>query len=343
MFYLLKSPKNTVAILLLLVYAIVFSGCQANQNPSSDPFSKQDARLLTIATGGTTGPYFAIGNGLARSLDRHLVGTIASVRSTGGGVENIRLLTEKKAEVAFVMADIASFAYEGNQEVKGLKNGEELRAITSLYPNFVHLITLEGQPINSVQDLVGKRVGVGDVGSGTEVNARTILKSYGITYDDIEEHFLSYKESVLELKQGNVDAAFLTSGLPNPAIQDLMQTHPVKFINISRENIDKIAAHYPYYSYNVIPKGTYNNTADISTAAITNLLLTRRDMPEQIVYDMTSILFEELDELQDAHTAARDINLQNSQDGVSVPFHPGAQKFFEEHGINVRFLPHTNH
>lgn len=334
-----------MTLVLLLSLISLISGCQwpgQNHPPMQLNGDSQESNILTIATGGTTGPYFAIGNGMAQILDDQLIQTRASVRSTGGGVENIDLLTSHQVELGFIMADIASFAFDGRKDVIPVKDsGRDLRTITALYPNYVHVITLDPS-LKNIQDLRGKKVGVGDVGSGTEVNARTILQAHGISYRDIDPNHLSYKESVAELRNGSIDAAFLTSGLPNPAIESLLETHQVFFIPIPEEKVKEIAQSFPFYSSDVIPEGTYQNQEAIATATITNLLLTRADLPEDLIYEITKAIFDHLPRLQEAHEAAQDIDLSRSQIGVTVPFHPGARKYFEEHGIEMKSLQNIN-
>lgn len=314
---------------LNLVFLLVVNGCADSNQPVRDPLNDT---VISIATGGTTGPYFAIANGLADQINKNMPGFQASVRSSGGGVENLELLNQRHSELGFVMADIASFAYQGQMKQT---DGSSLRTITSLYPNFVHVITLRSNEIRSIYDLKGKRVGVGDVGSGTEVNARTILEAYGLGYGDLEARHLSYKDSVAELEKGDIDAAFLTSGLPNDAVMNLSRKGNLQFLPISAEVITHISKQYPYYYADSIRKGTYAGQEDVPTAAITNLLLTREDIPEETVYAITKTLFEHLDGLKKAHLAAKDIRLEDCQKGVTVPFHPGAMKYFEEHGIQI--------
>ncbi len=332
-------------LVILLLAGGLLSGCQwlgQNHPPLQMDENAREKSMITIATGGTTGPYFAIGNGMAQILDEQLMQIRTSVRSTGGGVENIDLLTSHQVELGFIMADIASFAYEGRKDVIPVKDsGRDLRTITALYPNYVHVITLDPS-LKEIKDLRGKRVGVGDVGSGTEVNARTILQAHDITYRNIDPHHLSYKESVAELRNGSIDAAFLTSGLPNPAIESLLETHQVYFIPIPEEKVREIAQSFPFYSSDAIPEGTYENQNDVATAAITNLLLTRADLPEELIYEITKAIFDHLSQLQDAHEAAHDIDLSRSQQGVTVPFHPGARKYFEEHNIELKPLQQIN-
>ncbi len=322
-----KTPLQLNKVLLIVLLILFLSGCQTNSDADLSTYDQK--RVITIATGGNTGPYFAIADEMAVLFDNNISEISTSVQSTGGGVENIQLLLEKNAELGLVMADTASLAYEGKLAIRQ-KNEKELRAIAALYPNYVHIITLKNSEIDSVEDLIGKRVGVGDVGSGTEVNALTILQAFGINYEDIEEYYLSYKESVIELKNGKIDAAFLTSGLPNAMVMELVKTNEVTFIPVAKEKVEEIATEFPYYSGGYIPRNTYLNDTSIPTAVITNILLTREDMAEDLVYDMTKVIFHHIERLHQAHHAAADIRLETAQKGLTLPLHPGAKRFYEE-------------
>lgn len=317
--------------ILLFVLVVAEVGC------SYQPEEKMpdDKPIITIATGGTTGPYFAIANGMVNIFNRKLSQVNPSIRSSGGGVENIKLLVEKEAELGLVMADIASFAYEGDQNIPGFSKGENLRAIAALYPNFIHIITLN-KSLTSIADLKGKKIGVGDVGSGTEVNARTILNANGISYDDIDEFFLSYRESIIELKADKIDAAFLTSGLPNPMIKKLSQERKIYFIPIDIKSVTEISKRFPYYTVKPIPEDTYvGQYEEVNTVAITNLLLTRNDISEELIYQIARSIFDNAYILQLSHDAARSISIENSQEGLTVPLHPGAKKYFQERGVTT--------
>lgn len=326
---------------LLLAFVLIFSvfavGCskkeeQVNNDGTTNEGKPAEKVFVTIVTGGSSGPYFAIGGAISNLLNEKVAGVNASVQSTGASAVNSTLLGEKKAELALAMNDVVNYAYTGTEVFKDKGKVENLRGIAAFYPNFVQVITLEDTGINEISDLKGKRVGVGAPGSGTEVNARQILAAHGITYDDVEEDFLSYAEAVEQLKNGAVDAAFLTSGLPNATIMDLATTHKVKIIPIRKDAVEKLAEDYPFYSPNKIPVGTYDNTEDVETAAVTTLLITRAELSEDLVYNITKTIFENLQVLKDTHSAAKDINLDTVRVGMPIPLHPGAEKYFKEVG-----------
>jgi hypothetical protein len=329
----MKSRRIAVILSVMLVLGLALTGCsspKSTEQTGEQPKS-QETTYITIVTGGSSGPYFALGGAVANLLNANIPGVNATVQSTGASAVNATLLGTQKAEIAFAMNDVISYAYTGTELFKDKGKVENLRGIAALYPNFVQVITLEEKNINSIEDLKGKRVGVGAPGSGTEVNARQILEAHGITYDDIEEDFLSYAESVEQLKNGSVDAAFLTSGLPNSTILDLATTHNVKIVPIRPEMVDKLAQAYPFYTSVPIPAGTYDNKEDVDTAAVTTLLVTRAELSEDLVYNITKVIFENLQTLRDTHSAAKNIDISKVEKGMPIPLHPGAKKYFDEH------------
>lgn len=321
-------------IALILILGLVLSLTAGCGGGSKEAAKKPEPVFITVVTGGSSGPYFALGGAVAKLFNEKINGANASVQSTSASAVNASLLGEKKAELAFAMNDVISYAYAGIEVFKDKGAVKNLRGMAALYPNFVQVITLEKTGIKSIADLKGKRVGVGAPGSGTEVNARQILEAYGITYKDIKPDYLSYAESVEQMKNGSVDAVFQTSGLPNSTIMDLCTTQDVKIIPIEPAMVEKLAEKYPFYTSAPIPGGTYDDKADVPTAAVTTILVVREDMSEELVYNMTKAIFENLDTLVSTHAAAKDIKLEKVKKGVPIPFHPGAEKYFKEKGIN---------
>ncbi|MCG8542094.1 MAG: TAXI family TRAP transporter solute-binding subunit [Clostridia bacterium] len=327
------NKKISLLLVLVVVLSIFLSGCGQDDSSSTsanDSGANDEKTFITIATGGSSGVYFALGGAISNLLNERVQGINSSVQSTGASAVNSTLLGTEKAEIAFAMNDVVSYAYTGTEVFKEKGKVESLRGIAALYPNFVQLITVEEKGISEIGQLKGKKVGVGAPGSGTEVNARQILAAHGITYDDIEEDFLSYAEAVEQLKNGAVDAAFLTSGLPNATIMDLSTTHDVKIIPIRKEMVEKLAEQYPFYSSEMIPGGTYDDKEDVETAAVKTLLVTREDLSEELVYNITKTIFENLDTLIDTHSAAKKISLDKVKEGMPIPLHPGAEKYFKE-------------
>lgn len=321
---------------MLLIFAgliLLLAACGGEQS-NGDNQGGNDAEdlFITIATGGTSGVYYPIGGAISNLIDSEL-GFDTSVQATGASVENVNLLDTNRAELAITMADTVLQAYEGSGAFEGEAPKEDLRGLAALYPNFVQIVTTEASGINSVEDLRGKRVGVGAPNSGVELNARLILEAHGMSYDDIREDYLSYSEAVDQIKNGMIDAAFVTSGIPNATVIDLSTTHSAKIIPIEGAAIEYLAENYPFFSANVIPAGTYDNgQGDVPTASITNLLLINNSLSDDVVYDITKTIFENLDAIHASHNAARNISLDTIDVGMPIPFHPGAERYFKEVG-----------
>jgi TRAP transporter TAXI family solute receptor len=322
--------KLCTLFLILAVMATSLAGCSPAGAGSGESGGGQT--YVTIATGGSSGAYYALGGTVANLLNENIDNMNASVQSTGASAVNSTLIGQGKAELAFAMNDVVNYAYTGTETFAEKAAVENLRGVAALYPNFVQLITLQDTGIQEVTDLSGKRVGVGAPGSGTEVNARQILSAHGITYDDIDEDFLSYAEAVEQLKNGAVDAAFLTSGIPNSAIMDLATTKDVKIVPIRKDAVEGLAEDFPFYTSELIPADTYDNIEPVETAAVTTLLVTSADLDEEMVYEMTKTIFENLDALGQTHSSGKKISLDKVRIGMPIPLHPGAERYFEEQG-----------
>lgn len=309
------------------------AGGSETEGTSSGEVGSEDASFVTIAAGGTSGPYYQIGATMSQILADEL-GSDTSVQATGASVENINLIVDRGAEVAFVMGDATRQAMEGTGPFEG-ESYADLMAITALYPNYVQLVTTAGTGIASVADLEGRRVGVGDVNSGVELNAQMILEAHDMSYDNIEEDFLSYSEAIDQMKNGQVDAAFVTSGLPNASVLDLATTDDVVIVPIEGDGMARLQELYPFFNENVIPGGTYDNTEDVPTASIMNQLLVSSELSEDAVYEITQALFENLDQIHAAHKAAQGITLDSVTEGLVTDLHPGAIRYFEEQGAEL--------
>ncbi len=327
--------KKFAAFLLSVVLAsATLVGCTpaGGGGSSTEESSSGGQNYVTVATGGSSGAYYALGGTVANLLNENIENMNASVQSTGASAVNSTLISQGKAELAFAMNDVVNYAYTGTETFSDKEPMDNIRGVAALYPNYVQLITLQDKGIEEVSDLSGKRVGVGAPGSGTEVNARQILASHGLTYDDVDEDFLSYAEAVEQLKNGAVDAAFLTSGIPNSAIMDLATTKDVKIVPIRAGAVEELASEFPFYTSEMIPAGTYDNEEDVETAAVTTLLVTSADVSEEQVYEMTKTIFENLDALGQTHSSGKKISLDKVRVGMPIPLHDGAEKYFAEQG-----------
>lgn len=224
-------------------------------------------------------------------------------------------------------------AYTGTGAYEGKGEASDLRALMRLWPNYVQLVTVSSTGIKSVEDLRGKRVGVGAANSGVEINARMILNAYGITYNDIKPDYLAYGEAIDNMKNGQCDAVFVTSGLPNATVMDLGVQYDMVIVPIDGEGRDKLVAEYPYYAKSVIPAGTYNNTEDVEGLFVYNIMLVRKDLSDAMVYDMLEGIFQNISTIKASHNAAdKNIDITFGVDDIQLPLHPGAEAFWKDNG-----------
>ena len=287
-------------------------------------------KFINIATGGTAGTYYPIGGAMAEILNKAIPGMNASAQSTGATVANINMLKEGSVDLAIVQNDITYYAVNGTEMFKD-KKVENLRGIASLYPETCQIVTLESTGIKSVADLKGKRVAVGAAGSGAEANARQILEAYGITYDDIDEQYLSFGEAASALKDGNVDAAFVTAGFPTAAVQDITSQNKVRLLPIESDKADALIAKYPFYTKTTIPAGTYAGFDEaVPGISVMAMLVATDKVNEALGYDITKALFDNLDKLQAAHSAAKQITKESAKDGMSIDLNAGAERYYKE-------------
>lgn len=293
--------------------------------------SQRAGEFITVGTGPTSGIYFPIGGAFATALSDW--GYKTSAESTNASGQNIQNILDGNLEIAIAMQDSVMQAYTATEAYNGMEPAENLRALMRLWPNYVQLVTTADTGIKSVQDLVGKRVGVGAANSGVEVNARMILNAYGITYDDITPDYLAYGEAIENMKNGQCDAVFVTSGLPNATVMDLGVQYDMVVVPIDGEGRDKLVAEYPYYAKSVIPAGTYNNTEDVEGLFVYNIMLVRDDLSNEMVYDILEGVFANIDTIKNSHaTAAENIDITFGVDDIQLPLHPGAEAFWKDNG-----------
>jgi TRAP transporter TAXI family solute receptor len=228
--------------------------------------------------------------------------------------------------------DVLGYAVTGTETMAADGAMPKLKAIASMYPEAVQLVALESSGITSVQDLAGKKVCVGDQGSGSETNAKQVLEAYGLTYDDFDVQYLSFSEASTAMQNGTVDAAFATSALPNNAIVELSTMKDIVVVPIDGEGAAALIERYPFYAATMISDDIYN-VPGAGTVAMLATLVCTEDMSEDLVYNITKNLFEAKEDLIAGHSRGNDIDLEKAKDGVTVDFHPGALKYYEEQGI----------
>ncbi|MFO1155510.1 MAG: TAXI family TRAP transporter solute-binding subunit [Rhodospirillales bacterium] len=290
------------------------------------------AQSITILTGSTSGVYYPLGNALAAIFGGALQGAKVAVQATQGSVQNLNLLQAGRGEIAFALADSVGLAWRGEPGMGFDGKLNKLRTIASLYPNYIQIVATENSGIQTLADLRGKRVSVGAPRSGTELNARRVLQAAGLSYDMMSVQYLTFDESVELMKAGELDATLQSAGLGVASIRDLAASVPISLIPVPPEVVGKIID--PAYLARPIPARTYRGQErQVLTAAISNLLMTREDLPADAVFAMTKALFDNLPRLTAAHSAAAGIALDRAAQGSPVPLHPGAERFYRQAGV----------
>ncbi len=288
--------------------------------------------FINVLTGGTSGVYYPIGVALSQLYSNGIDGSKTSVQATKASVENLNLLQAGRGELAFALGDSVADAWSGVEDAGFKVPLKKLRAIAGTYPNYIQIVASKESGITTLDDLKNKRISVGAPKSGTELNARAIFKAAGLSYEDMGKvEFLPYAESVELIKNRQLDATLQSSGLGMAAIRDLAATLPITFVAIPADITAKIdnAA----YQGAVIPAGTYDGQdSDVATVAITNILVSHDGVSDEVAYQMTKLMFDNLDRLGNAHSAAKDIKLEGAAKGLPIPLHPGAERFYKEAG-----------
>ena len=288
--------------------------------------------FVNILTGGTSGVYYPMGVALSKIYADKIPGARPSVQATKASVENLNLLQQGRGEIAFTLGDSLIAAWKGDEEAGFKTPLKKLRGVSAVYPNYIQIVAAKDSGIKTLADLKGKRISVGAPKSGTELNARAILGAAGIAYKDLGKlEYLPFAESVELMKNRQLDATLQSAGLGVAAIRDLASAVDITIVEIPSALVNKLG---PPYVKSIIPANTYTGqTVDVPGAAVVNYLATRADLPDDLVYGMTKAIFESLPDLASSHAAAKSIKLENALQGMPVPAHPGAEKYFRETGL----------
>ncbi|ADZ69518.1 TAXI family TRAP transporter solute-binding subunit [Polymorphum gilvum] len=290
------------------------------------------ADFINVLTGGTSGVYYPLGVALAKIYGEKIPGARTQVQSTKASVENLNLLQQGKGELALSLGDSVKLAWEGNEEAGFKAPLSKLRGIAAVYPNYIQIVASKDSGITSLDGLKGKSLSVGAPKSGTELNARAIFGAAGMGYGDLgKTEYLPFAESVELIKNRQLDATLQSAGLGVASIKDLATSVPINVVAVPESVVTALGA--PYIAA-TIPAGTYEGQSeDVPTVAVVNFLVTHDGVSEETAYQMTKLLFENLPELVAAHSAARAISLDNALNGMPIPLHPGAERFYKEKGM----------
>ena len=290
-------------------------------------------QTIHILTGGTSGIYYPLGVALGKIYGDKITGVKTQVQATKASVENLILLEQGKGQIAFALGDSLKAAWDGDEDAGFKTKLGKLRAIGAIYPGYIQLVATRESGIRTVTDLKGKSLSVGAPKSGTELNTRAILKAAGMSYADIGKvDYLPFAESVDLMKNRQLAATLQTAGLGVASLRDLSATTDVTVVSVPKSIVDKMGR--PFMSVK-IPANTYKGQdKDVETAGVANYLVTHADVSDELVYQMTKLVFESQNELGAAHAVGKDIRLENAMAGVPIPLHPGAQRYFRERGLS---------
>ena len=327
----------TASLRRLTAAALLAFGSATLAFGATDSALAQSNKSISIVTGGTGGVYYPMGGGIANILSKALPGVQATAEVTGGSVDNLKAIGAEKADVGFSMVDAGWDAYKGQNKFTSQLG---VRTLAVIYPNIMHVVTVEGTGVNTMADLKGKRVSTGSPGSATEVMAFRVIEAAGLDKDkDITRERLGAAESVNAMKDRKIDAFFWVGGLPTAAVTDLAATPntKIKFVDHSDLAAKMNAKYGPLYAAAGIPKSVYPGmAADAKMTSVWNVLVVNEKMPEQLAYDIAKTLFDKHADLVAVHKEAANIKLENQTlANAGIPFHPGAAKYFKERGVKT--------
>jgi TRAP transporter TAXI family solute receptor len=316
--YFLKKKFLITVLSFLLIGLLFLSGCGGTTT-------------LKMATGGTTGTYYAYSGTVSQVLSEKIGNVSFDVQSTGASKANIYLISDKEADIALVQNDVMYYAHNGID----LFDGEKVSGFSAMAGCYAEVCQVVSRSdITSIEELRGKRVSVGDIGSGVEFNARQILEAYGMTFDDIIVNNLSFGDSATALKDDKIDAFFCVAGAPTTAIVELATTNQINLLEIDDEHAAKLIEKYPFYTKYDVPAASYKGVdSPVQTVAVVATYIVSDDLSEDLVYKMTKALFEHKDEIAIGHPKGAELDPAYAVSGISIPFHPGAEKYYKEIGV----------
>ena len=315
----MKKKTSIIFLAMMLTVVMVLAGCGGKST-------------LKMATGGTTGTYYAFSGAVSQVLSSKIDNLSFDVQSTGATKANIFLVADKEADIAIVQNDVMYYATKGIDLFAEEGAVEGFSAMAGCYAEVCQIVSKSN--ITSIEELRGKRVSVGDIGSGCEFNARQILDAYGMTFDDIQVNNLSFGDSATALKDDKIDAFFCVAGAPTTAVVELATSNSINILEVDDEHADKLIADYPFYTKYNVPGGSYKGVdSDVQTVAVVATYIVSNDLDEKLVYEMTKALFENKAEIAQAHPKGAELDPEYSVSGISIPIHPGALKYYKEIGV----------
>ncbi|MDG5473023.1 TAXI family TRAP transporter solute-binding subunit [Jeotgalibacillus sp. ET6] len=316
-------------MVMLLAVSMILAACGGDDSGDGGGES-EEPDILGLATGGTGGTYYPLGGTFANLISDE-TGIDTDAVTSNASAENMAMIDNNQAEIAFVQTDIASYAVEGTQMFDAPI--EKIRGLATLYPETIQIVTTADSGIESVEDLAGMTVSVGESGSGTRLNAEQILEIHDMTFEDMDIQNLSFDDSTTGIQDGSIDAAFITGGTPTGAVEGLAAQVDVVIVPIEQEKAQELMEAYSFYSEDEVPVDTYGLTSAVPTVAVQAMLAISADLSDDLVYDITKSIFENTDEI--THPKGEFITADTALQGIGIEVHPGAQRYFDEQGVEA--------
>jgi len=305
----MKMKKMGLIVLTIVMAASVFTGCGAKENEEEAAEPAKEVVRISLATGGTGGTYYPVGSGIASLLTKNVEGLEVTAESTGASVANLKMIADGQIEMILAASNTSLGGYSGSEPFEAPI--DNIRGLTALYPETFQFVVLDASGLTTIDELKGKRVAVGAPGSGTERTAKMVLEAHGITYDDIDAQFLGFGEAITALKDRLIDCAIVGSGIPTSSVVDASATLDINLLAVNKEKTDELMSDAIYFRYETIPEGTYNGVDhDTLTVASPALMVASEEMDEELAYQITKTLYENIEDLEAVHAQGKNISLR---------------------------------
>jgi len=330
----MKKRRVFLSTMLCVVILLSLVGCSAGKNGSKDSSSESpkpspaQVQRVSMGTAGSGGAYFVMGAAMANLINNTLDNIEMNAEITDGSLQNINFIASGEMDIGLSGIQTAINAYEGKGD---FKTKMDIRAMALMHPSVIQIVASEYSGVNKMEDMKGKRVAVGAPGSGARPNFEAILEFYGMSFNDFKVYDLSYVEAVDAMKDRNLDVFWAQAGLPTTSVLDIANSENIVLVPVSEDLCDKINNKYSHLIKATIPKGMYNNKEDIPTMAVPNIMLCAADADEEVIYQITKCIFNNLDELAKSHEAFKLISIESGPTNA-IPMHPGAERYFKEMG-----------
>lgn len=330
------NPMKIFKLAGVLIIALMVSGC-GDLLDDDDANAKNDGTdgRLKFPTGSTTGTIYPLGSAMAELWGGELNDVQVDVQASNGGVDNLNLLKDGEGQISFATTGIVSEAYNGERSFED-RQYDDVRILGGIYLNPNQLVVKKDAGIESVADLKGKKFAPGSVGSTPEVESSIILPEYGVDYpDDIDENFVGFTEAIDLMQNNQLDGALIQAGLPTSAVSEMISTADAELMDIDGDVRESLKEEYPWYTDMTIPGGTYEGQdEDVETLAIKMVIITDASVDDDVIYDLTKSLWENVEELESAHSIAKQMDIDEATtDLADIPIHDGAKRYYEEEDL----------